>query len=165
MVQESGPNQEIEILFHIYFPITECDFLRLVIQVQEWQVWESKLTLKCCSNQVAKHESILIQNLKWITNLRLKVTFLIEFNFVKMRTSQFVNRTFKSMKLVKFNMMIIKDGRFNFIMNWYRIQCWLGKRLKSGEDTGVIIESGSRIESPSWGSGSYSFSSSISGKG
>ena len=28
--------------------------------------------------------------------------------------------------------------------------------LKSGEGTRVIIESGSRIESPSWGSGSYS---------
>ena len=40
-----------------------------------------------------------------------------------------------------------------------------GKVLKSGEDTGVIIESGSRIELSSWGSGSYSFSSSISGKG
>jgi len=26
-----------------------------------WQVWESKLTLKYCSNQVAKQESILIQ--------------------------------------------------------------------------------------------------------
>ena len=53
------------------------------------------------------------------------------------------------------------------------ISLWIGtgsnidseKRLKSGEDTGVIIESGSRIESLSWGSGSYSFSSSISGKG
>ena len=40
-----------------------------------------------------------------------------------------------------------------------------GKRLKSGEDTRVIIESGSRIELPSLGSGSYSFSSSISEKG
>ena len=35
LVQESGLNQEIEILFHIYFPTTECDFLGLVIQVQE----------------------------------------------------------------------------------------------------------------------------------
>ena len=49
------------------------------------------------------------------------------------------------------------------------ISWWIGtgsnvdseKRLKSGDDTGVIIESGSRIKSPSWGSGSYSFSSSI----
>ena len=39
-----------------------------------------------------------------------------------------------------------------------------GEGLKSGEDTGVIIESGSIIELPSWGSGSYLFSSSISGK-
>ena len=30
-----------------------------------------------------------------------------------------------------------------------------GKVLKSREDTGVIIESGSGIESPSWGLGSY----------
>ena len=38
------------------------------------------------------------------------------------------------------------------------------KKLKSGEDTRVIIEWGSRIELPSLASGSYSFSSSISGK-
>ena len=50
----SGPKKEIETQVHIHFPTTECDFLRLVIQVQEWQVWELKLTLKCCSNWVAK---------------------------------------------------------------------------------------------------------------
>ena len=50
-------------------------------------------------------------------------------------------------------------------MNWYRINVDSGKRLKSGEDTGVIIESGRRIESLNWGSKSYSFSSSISEKG
>ena len=81
-----------------------------------------------------------------------------------MRTCQFVNGTFKSMKLIKFNMMIIKDWRFNFwwIGTWSNVDS--EKRLKSGEDTGVIIESGSRIESPSWDLGSYSFSSSILGK-
>ena len=34
-VQEVGPNQEVETLVHIYFPKMKCDFLRLVIQVQE----------------------------------------------------------------------------------------------------------------------------------
>ena len=53
-VQEVGPNQEVETQVYIYFPTMECDFLRLVIQVLEWQVWESKLTLKYYSNQVAK---------------------------------------------------------------------------------------------------------------
>ena len=32
------------------FPTTECDFLGLVIQIKECQVWESKMTLKCCSS-------------------------------------------------------------------------------------------------------------------
>ena len=50
----SWPNQEVETLVHINFPTMENDFLRLVIQVQEWQVWESKLTLKYYSNRVAK---------------------------------------------------------------------------------------------------------------
>ena len=36
-----------------------------------------------------------------------------------------------------------------------------GKGLKLGKDIGVIIESGSEIELPSWGSGSYSCLSSI----
>ena len=40
-----------------------------------------------------------------------------------------------------------------------------GKGLKSGKDTRVIIESDSRIELPSWDSGPYSCSSSISKKG
>ena len=53
-VQEVGPNQKVETQLHIYFLIIECDFLRLVIQVQEWKEWESKLTLKYYSNQVAK---------------------------------------------------------------------------------------------------------------
>ena len=71
-----------------------------------------------------------------------------------MRTCQFVDVTFKSMKLVKFNMMIIKIG--NSISWWIGTgsNVDLGKRLKLGADTGVIIESGSRIESLSWGSGS-----------
>ena len=34
-VQEVGPNQEVETQVHIHFPTVECDFLRLVIQVQE----------------------------------------------------------------------------------------------------------------------------------
>ena len=38
------------------------------------------------------------------------MTFLSEFNFIKMRTGQFVNGTFKSMKLVRFNLLIIKFG-------------------------------------------------------
>jgi len=37
---------------------------KLVIQVQEWQVWEWKLTLKYCSNRVAKQQLILIQKFK-----------------------------------------------------------------------------------------------------
>ena len=61
LVQEVVPNQEVEILVHIHFPTIECDSLRLVIQVQEWKVWEPKLTLKCCSIWVTKLESILIQ--------------------------------------------------------------------------------------------------------
>ena len=59
-----GPNQEVETLVHIHFLTMECDFEKLVIQVQEWQVWKSNLTLKCCSNPVAKQESILIQKFK-----------------------------------------------------------------------------------------------------
>ena len=35
LVQEVGPNQENEAQVHIHFPMMECDFLRLVIQVQE----------------------------------------------------------------------------------------------------------------------------------
>ena len=35
LVQEVGPNQEDEAQAHIHFPIIECDFLRLVIQVQD----------------------------------------------------------------------------------------------------------------------------------
>ena len=61
LVQESGPYQEIKTQVHIHFPTTESDFWRLVIQVQEWQAWEPKLTLKYCSSWVTKHESILIQ--------------------------------------------------------------------------------------------------------
>ena len=41
LVQEVGLNQEVETQVHIYFPTTECDFLRLVIQVQEWQASSS----------------------------------------------------------------------------------------------------------------------------
>ena len=54
MVQEVGPNQEVETQLQIHFPMMECDFLRLVIQVQEWQVWELKLTLKYYSSWVTK---------------------------------------------------------------------------------------------------------------
>ena len=35
LVQKVGPNQEDEAQVHIHFPMMECDFLRLVIQVQE----------------------------------------------------------------------------------------------------------------------------------
>ena len=35
LVQEVSPNQEDETQVHIHFPIMECDFLRLVISVQE----------------------------------------------------------------------------------------------------------------------------------
>ena len=38
------------------------------------------------------------------------------------------------------------------------------KELQSAEDIGVIIELGSGIELPSWGSWSYTFSSSNLGK-
>ena len=41
----------------------------------------------------------------------------------------------------------------------------LEKGLQSGKDTRVIIELGSETELPSWGSGSYLCSSSISRKG
>ena len=34
LVQEAGPNQEVETQVHIYFPTMECDLI-LVIQVQE----------------------------------------------------------------------------------------------------------------------------------
>ena len=54
LIQEVGPNQEVETQVHIHFSTMEYDFLRLVIQGQEWQVWELKLTLKYCSNQVTK---------------------------------------------------------------------------------------------------------------
>ena len=81
-----------------------------------------------------------------------------------MRTCQLFNGTFKSMVLVKFNMMTIKDWWFNFMMDWYRLQCWLRKRPEWGKNTSVIIESGTEIELLSWSSESYSCSSSISGK-
>ena len=35
LVQEVGPNQEVETQVHIHFLMMECNFLRLVIQVQE----------------------------------------------------------------------------------------------------------------------------------
>ena len=38
LIQEVGPNQEVKTQVYIHFPTTECDFLRLVIQVQGWQV-------------------------------------------------------------------------------------------------------------------------------
>ena len=63
-VQKVSPNQEVETLVYIHFLIIECDFARLVIQVQEWQVWNSKLTLKYCSDRVTQQESILIQKFK-----------------------------------------------------------------------------------------------------
>ena len=50
-------------------------------------------------------------------------------------------------------------------MDWHRIHTDSGKGLKSDKDTGVNIESGSEIELLSGSSGSYSCSSSISGKG
>ena len=35
LVQKVGPNQEVESQVHIHFPMMECDYLKLVIQVQE----------------------------------------------------------------------------------------------------------------------------------
>ena len=35
LVQEVGANQEVETQVHIHFPMMECDFLRLIIQVQD----------------------------------------------------------------------------------------------------------------------------------
>ena len=35
LVQEVGPNQEVETQIHIHFPMMEYDFLRLVILVPE----------------------------------------------------------------------------------------------------------------------------------
>ena len=55
-----GLTQEIEILIHIHFYATECDFLRLVIQVQEWQVGESKMTLNI--SQVANKIGVNINS-------------------------------------------------------------------------------------------------------
>ena len=69
----------------------------------------SKLTLKYYSNRVTKQESILIRKFELDHKFETQGHILIEFNFVKMRTCQFVNKAFKNMKLVKFNMMIIKD--------------------------------------------------------
>ena len=93
----------------------------------------------------------------WTKSLRIWVAFLIEFNFIKIRTCQFVNGTFKSMLLVKFNMMIIKDWWFNFMMTDTGSNIDSGKGLKSGKNIGVIIELRSGIELPSWYSGSHSF--------
>ena len=99
--QEASPNQEFEILFHIYFPTMECDYLRLVIQVQEWQVWKSRLTLKYCLNQVAKQEAILIQKFELDHKFKNLGHILDWVQFQKkMRTYQFINEIFKSMKLV-----------------------------------------------------------------
>ena len=53
VVQEVGPNQEVKTQVHIQFTTMECDLI-LVIQVQEWQVWESKLILKYYSSRVTK---------------------------------------------------------------------------------------------------------------
>ena len=37
-VQEVGPNREAEALIYIHFSTMECDFARLVIQIQDLQV-------------------------------------------------------------------------------------------------------------------------------
>ena len=55
----------------------------------------------------------------------------------------------------KFNMMIIKDWWFNFTMDSTGSNTDSEKGMKLGKNTSVNIESGSGIELPSWGSGSF----------
>ena len=49
--------------------------------------------------------------------------------FHKNENYQFIKWTFKSMKLIKFNMIIMNNWWFNFTMDWHRIQYWLEKRI------------------------------------
>ena len=60
----SGSKSKIKCLVHIHFPSMEYDFVRSVIQIQDLQAWKSKLTRKCCWNEVIIRESTLIQKLK-----------------------------------------------------------------------------------------------------
>ena len=65
-----GPNQEVETLVHIHISKVEHDFPRMVIQVQERQVWKLKLTLKCCSNRLTKQDLILIQKFELVHKIK-----------------------------------------------------------------------------------------------
>jgi len=50
LVKDLSPNQKIESLVQSHFTSMECNFVRLVIQVQELQIWEPKMALKCGYN-------------------------------------------------------------------------------------------------------------------